>query len=259
MLSDLQLQRHVELEGTANLRNLGGYHTKDGTKTTKWGVLYRSDSLADVPADKAQSVLVNQLHIHNAYDLRSKKEVAQNAYHIPHFNRYAVSIDTRELSQALRDGGDWLNDTAAVVKGMQDIYRDFVNRHGKAIGTFIKGFLNSKPSPDNAAVFHCTAGKDRTGWAAYVVLTLLDVVEEEKRSDYLLTNAYFKTPKDAYDYLGGLGMGPDAMKVLWSVFDEFLDAGIEELSKFGSVEAYAKSHMGLTDDDIQQLRALLLE
>ena len=259
MLSDLQLQRHVELEGTANLRNLGGYHTKDGTKTTKWGVLYRSDSLVDVPADKAQSVLVNQLHIHNAYDLRSKKEVAQNAYHIPHINRYAVSIDTRELSQALRDGGDWLNDTAAVVKGMQDIYRDFVNRHGKAIGTFIKGFLNSKPSPDNAAVFHCTAGKDRTGWAAYVVLTLLDVVEEEKRSDYNLSNCYLECPKEIAEYLLSKGMSKEVMTVLWGAVDEFIDAGMSEVNKLGGMTAYAKSHMGLTDDDIQQLRDVMLE
>ncbi|KAL7697653.1 Tyrosine phosphatase family [Lotmaria passim] len=258
MLSDLQLQRHVELEGTTNLRNLGGYHTKDGTKTTKWGVLYRSDSLADVPADKAQSVLVNQLHIHNAYDLRADKEVTVKSYEVPHITRHVVPIDTTHMARWVKEGED-LHSGPVTFRVMQEIYREFVRSYGPTVGAIIKGILASSPSSNNASLIHCTAGKDRTGWSVYVILSLLDIKEEEKRSDYLLTNAYFKTPKDAYDYLGGLGMGPDAMKVLWSVFDEFLDAGIEELSKFGSVEAYAKSHMGLTDDDIQQLRALLLE
>lgn len=258
MLTSLQQQRHVKLEGISNLRNLGGYHTKDGTKTTRWGILYRSDCLVNAPSDVAQKVLVNTLHIHNAYDLRSKTEVAMRSYQIPNINRYAVSIDTRRLSQCLCDG-DWLHDTAAALNGMQNIYRDFVKSHGKAIGTLIKGFLNSKPTTDNATVFHCAAGKDRTGWAAYVILTLLDVKEEEKRMDYNLTNHHYERPKDAIQYLHHKGMCKEVMAALWRTFDAFIDAGIDEVDKVGGMEAYAKTHMGLTDADIQQLRDVMLE
>jgi protein-tyrosine phosphatase len=259
MLSELQQQRHVELEGTANVRNLGGYHTKDGMKTTKWGVLYRGDSLVKVPSDVAQRVLVNGLHVHAAYDLRSRQEVARQSYHIPNINRYAVPINTEQLSQARREGGDWLNDAAAAKAAMKDFYRELVRTHGKTIGTFIKGFLGTKPSSDNATIFHCTAGKDRTGWTAYVILTLLDVSEEDKRLDYRLTNYYYECPRDIADYLRGKGMSKEVMAVLWTVFDEFLDASIEELDKLGGMKAYAKLHMGLTDADIQQLRDVMLE
>ncbi|KPA84386.1 hypothetical protein ABB37_02372 [Leptomonas pyrrhocoris] len=258
MLSDLQQQRHVELEGTVNLRNLGGYHTKDGTKTTKWGVLYRGDTLGHVPSDVAQRTLVNALHIHNAYDMRNRYEVARQPYHIPNINRYAVPIDTRQLSENVQVG-DCLNDTAAVVKAMQDVYRDLVRSHGKAIGKFIKGFLNSKPSPQNATIFHCTAGKDRTGWAAYVILTLLDVEERDKRLDYILTNNYYGCPRDVAEYLRCKGVGKEVTTALWAAFEELVDAGMNEVNKLGGMEAYAKSHMGLTDDDIQQLRDVMLE
>jgi protein-tyrosine phosphatase len=258
MATDIQRQRHVPLEGTTNLRNLGGYRTNDGTKTTKWGVVYRCDQLADVPPHLAQSVLVDQLHIHASYDLRADKEVEVKNYDIPNLKRNAVPIDTTHMARWVKEGED-MRDGPVTFRVMQEIYREFVREYGMTIGAVIKGILTSKPSPDNASLIHCTAGKDRTGWSVYVLLTLLDVTEEDKRLDYLLTNTYFKTPKDAYDYLGGLGMSEDAMKVLWSVFDEFLDAGIDEVNKLGGVHAYAKSHMGLTDDDIQQLRDLLLE
>ncbi|KPA84384.1 hypothetical protein ABB37_02371 [Leptomonas pyrrhocoris] len=258
MPSDIQKQRYVPLVGTTNLRNLGGYHTNDGTKTTKWGVLYRCDQLAEVPPEMAQRVLVDQLNIHTTYDLRADKEVAVKSYDIPRITRNHVPIDTTQISRWVKDGED-LHSGPVTFRVLQEIYREFVRSYGSTVGSIIKGILASNPSSDNASLIHCTAGKDRTGWSVYVLLTLLDINEEEKRKDYLLTNTYFKVPQDAYDYLGGLGMSGDAMKVLWSVFDEFLDAGIDEVNKFGGVETYAKSHMGLTDADIQQLRETLLE
>ncbi|KPI83092.1 hypothetical protein ABL78_7881 [Leptomonas seymouri] len=258
MLSDLQQQRHVDLKGTVNLRSLGGYHTKDGKKTTKWGVLYRGDCLASVPSDAAQQVLVQKLHIHNAYDLRNKHEVATHFYQIPYVNRYAVPIDTRQLSQCLHTGC-WFGDTASMIAAMKSIYRDFVSSHGRQIGKFIKGFLSTKPSPNNATIFHCTAGKDRTGWVAYVILTLLDVTEEDKRMDYNLTNSYYRCPKDIVECLRFHGVRKEVTASLWTAFDDFIDAGMEEVNRLGGMEAYAMSHMGLTHADIQQLRDVMLE
>ncbi|KAK7202144.1 Tyrosine phosphatase family protein [Novymonas esmeraldas] len=258
MVAELQRQRRVELQGVTNLRNLGGYHTNDGTKTTKWGVVYRCDQLAEIPADLAQAVLVDKLHIHHTYDLRAPVEVAAKSYDIPRIERCAVPIDTTKMASFLQSG-ESLADAGPTFRAMQEVYREFVRSHASTVGAIIKGIVDGNASSDNASLIHCTAGKDRTGWSCYVLLTLLDVREEEKRADYLLTNTYFLQPKDASTYLGGLGMGEEAMKVLWSVFDEFLDAALEEVSRFGGVHEYAKSHMGLTDADIQKLRALMLE
>ncbi|KPI83091.1 hypothetical protein ABL78_7880 [Leptomonas seymouri] len=258
MLTDIQRERHIDLQGTTNFRNLGGYHTRDGKKTTKWGVLYRCDHLTDVPSEKAQSVLVEQLHIHEAYDLRAHKEVVLKNYNFPHITRHSAGIEPTCISEFLKRGEDMSNRNT-VFRAMKAVYRQMVNDCGKVFGSVIKGIIKSKASPDNAVVFHCTAGKDRTGWLAYLILTLLDVTDEDKRFDYLLTNTYFHPLKGASDYTGGLGMGEEAKKALWSVFDEFIDAGIAEVNKYGGVEAYAKSHMGITDEEIQQLRDLLLE
>lgn len=258
MTSNIQRQRHIELEGTTNFRNLGGYRTRDGTKMTKWGVLYRCDHLTDIPPEKAQSVLVDQLHIHNAYDLRAHKEVVAKNYNFPNITRHSVGVEPTSIVEFVKRGEDMSNGKT-VFRAMEAVYRQFVTDYGSVFGSIVKGIIKSKASPDNASLFHCTAGKDRTGWASYVILTLLDVTEEDKRSDYLLTNTYFRPPNGAYDYTGGLGMGDEAKKTLCSVFDQFLDAAIDEVSKFGGVEEYAKSHMGLTHDDIQQLRDLLLE
>jgi protein-tyrosine phosphatase len=258
MATDIQRQRHIELEGTTNLRNLGGYRTRDGTKTTRWGVLYRCGQLADVPPHLAQSVLVDQLHIHNAYDLRAHKEVVAKNYNFTNISRHSIGIEPTCVGDFVKRGED-MSSGKTLFHMMEEVYRQMVTEYGAAFGSVVKGIIKSKVSPDNAALFHCTAGKDRTGWASYLILTLLDVTEEDKRLDYLLTNNYFGPSKSNTHDGGPLGMGDDATKTTGSVCDQFLDAGIDEVSKLGGVHAYAKSHMGLTDDDIQQLRDLLLE
>ncbi|KPA84379.1 hypothetical protein ABB37_02368 [Leptomonas pyrrhocoris] len=258
MLSDIQRQRHIELEGTTNFRNLGGYRTKDGTKTTKWGVLYRCDHLTDISPENAQHVLVDQLHIHEAFDLRAHKEVVAKNYNFHDITRHCVGIEPTRIAEFVKRGEDMSNGKT-VFRAMKAVYQQMVTDYGAIFGSIVKGIIKSKVSSDNAAVFHCTAGKDRTGWAAYLILTLLDVRDEDKRADYSMSNTCFRPPKDAHDSTGGLGMGEEVKGAVGSVCDEFLDASIDEVNKLGGTRAYAKSHMGLTDDDIQQLRDLLLE
>ncbi|KAK7202146.1 Tyrosine phosphatase family protein [Novymonas esmeraldas] len=256
--AELQRQRRVELQGVTNLRNLGGYHTNDGTKTTKWGVVYRGDQLSQVPTDLAQAVLVDKLHIHHTYDLRDGTEVATKSYDIPRIERCAVPIDMSNASHLLGEGEN-LKEVSMARRYMQNFYRDLACSYASTVGAIIKGIVDGNASSDNASLIHCTAGKDRTGWSCYVLLTLLDVREEEKRADYLLTNRYFGIPANAWDYDGAEGMSEEAMAALWTVSDTYLDAALEEVNRLGGVHEYARSHLGLTDADIQKLRALMLE
>ncbi|CBZ30093.1 hypothetical protein, unknown function [Leishmania mexicana MHOM/GT/2001/U1103] len=258
MTSVIQRLRRVEVEGLENLRSLGGYHTNNSTKTTRWGVVYRSEQLCRVPADVAQRVLVDQLHIHHVYDLRDNTEVSAKRYSLLHMQRTSLPIDMSNANQFLKEGED-LKQVATAHRFMQEIYRDFVRSHEPTVGLIIKGIIDNKASCDNAFLIHCTAGKDRTGWCCYVLLTLLDVTEEEKRADYLLMNTFAGIPPDAWDYDGAEGMSEEAMTALWTVFHEYLDAALDELNKMGGIYKYAKSHMGLTDEDIDKLRELMLE
>ncbi|KAK7202145.1 Tyrosine phosphatase family protein [Novymonas esmeraldas] len=143
--------------------------------------------------------------------------------------------------------------------GMQNFYRELACSYASTVGAIIKGIVDSNASSDNASLIHCTAGKDRTGWSCYVLLTLLDVREEEKRADYLLTNMYFNHSPQVRANFRKLGMTEEAIAVLSSVSDSFLDAALEEVDRLGGVHEYARSHLGLTDADIQKLRALMLE
>lgn len=257
MTSASQPLRHIPLEGVSNLRDLGGYSTEDGKKKVRWGVLYRCDQLADIPPTTAAAALVAERHIHHSYDLRGDAEAAMKMYRIDGLCRHAVPIDVAKVDAYLRT--ETAKDEATMVGIMQDIYRNLVQHHGPTVGGVVKSIIESSPSSENASLIHCTAGKDRTGWTCFVILSLLGVTEAEKRKDYLLTNQYFKHPKNAYDYLGGFGMSEAAIKVLWNVCDDFLDAAVEEVEKLGGVESYAISHMNLTSEDIKKLRDALLE
>lgn len=258
MLSGPQRVRHVELDGMTNLRDLGGYHTGDGAKITKWGVLYRGDQPADVPADVAQQVLVQQLHLHTAFDLRDVTETSKRGYDIAHLRRQAIPIDMSRMGDLLPPHAN-VNDGPVAFRLMQAYYRHLVLREGPTIGAVVKAVLKARPSCEDAALIHCTGGKDRTGWTVYLILSLLDVTETEKRQDYALSNTYYQIPDYAYVYEGAAEMSKEAFEAFWRVFPEYLDAAVDEVNKLGGMTAYAKSHMGLTEDDIQQLRDVLLE
>jgi protein-tyrosine phosphatase len=258
MPSDMQRLRHVPLEGMTNLRNLGGYRTRDGTKRTRWGVLYRGDQPSNVPADVAQQVLVQRLHITSTFDLRDGTETVRRSYAIPHICRHSLPIDMSRMNELLPPNAN-VNEGPVAFRLMQSYYQHLVRKEGPAVGAIIKAVLRTSPSLGNAALIHCTGGKDRTGWIIYTLLSLLDVAETEKQADYVLTNTCFQIPKEAYEYEGAAEMSAEAFKAFWCVSLDYLDAAVSEVNALGGMDAYAKSHMGLTDADIQQLRDVMLE
>ncbi len=108
--------------------------------------------------------------------------------------------------------------TEETVELMRESYRDFVNHNAGTFGRFLKHLLE-QPTPQ---VFHCTAGKERTGFATALLLSALGVDRATIEHDYLLTNQLYK--RDAR--LEGQGH-PHVMKVLWQVQPEFLHAAFE--------------------------------
>jgi protein-tyrosine phosphatase len=104
-------------------------------------------------------------------------------------------------------------------------------------------------------VFHCTAGKDRTGFAAALVLSALGVDRATIEHDYLLTNQLYK--RDAR--LEGQGHA-HVMKVLWQVQPEFLDAAFEAVDgQHGGMQDYLHGAIGLTPQEVSELQRRLLE
>jgi protein-tyrosine phosphatase len=107
-----------------------------------------------------------------------------------------------------------------------------------------------------ADLYHCTAGKDRTGWASAVLLTILGVPRETVMADYLASNAYLAGSSRERVLTGA---GVDASKLMLSVNASWLEAAFAEVDeKYGSFDAYVRQGLGLTDADVAALKARYL-
>jgi protein-tyrosine phosphatase len=134
---------------------------------------------------------------------------------------------------------------------MRETYRDFVNHNAGTFGRFLKHLLE-QPTPQ---VFHCTAGKDRTGFAAALLLSALGVDRATIEHDYLLTNRLYRRDPRLE------GKGPaHVMKVLWQVQPEFMQAAFDEVdTRHGGIQGYLQGAIGLSPQELAELQRILLE
>ncbi|OYU31817.1 MAG: protein tyrosine phosphatase [Comamonadaceae bacterium PBBC2] len=237
------------LQGASNFRDLGGYPTLDGQRVRR-GRVFRSDHLAGLSgADVAR---LQALGVGHSLDFRGVAEYTATPYDIPGVQRVALTIEPTVVArmQALVAQGIEPT-TEETVDLMRETYRDFVNRNAETFGRFLKHLL-AQPTPQ---VFHCTAGKDRTGFAAALLLSALGVDRATIEHDYLLTNQlYRRDPR-----LEGKGP-PHVMKVLWQVQPEFLHAAYEAVdAQHGGMRDYLHGAIGLSPQELTELQRMLLE
>ncbi|PVE08035.1 protein tyrosine phosphatase [Limnohabitans sp. Rim28] len=237
------------LQGASNFRDLGGYRNAEGRRVRR-GQVFRSDHLAGLtPEDHLQ---LQALGVRHSLDFRGKGEFTLTPYAIPGVQRLALPIEPTVIArmQALVAQGV-VPTTEETVDLMRETYRDFVNRNADTFGRFLKHLLE-QPNPQ---VFHCTAGKDRTGFAAALLLSALGVDRATIEHDYLLTNQLYK--RDAR--LEGQGH-PHVMKVLWQVQPAFLQAAFDAVdAQHGGMRNYLHGAIGLSPQETQALQELLLE
>ena len=237
------------LEGASNFRDVGGYRNANG-QSVRRGRVFRSDHLAGLTTEDLARV--EALGIAHSLDFRGVAEYTATPYAIPGVQRVALTIEPTVIArmQALVAQGI-VPTTEETVELMRETYRDFVNRNADTFGRFLKHLLE-QPSPQ---VFHCTAGKDRTGFAAALLLSALGVDRATIEHDYLLTNQLYK--RDAR--LEGQGH-PHVMKVLWQVQPEFLHAAFETIdTQHGGMRDYLHGAIGLSPQEVAELQRMLLE
>jgi len=192
------------------------------------------------------------LGIGHSLDFRGAAEYTATPYSIPGVQRLALTIEPSVIArmQALVVQGI-VPTTEETVALMQETYRDFVNHNAATFGRFLKHLLE-QPTPQ---VFHCTAGKDRTGFAAALLLSALGVDRATIEHDYLLTNQLYKRD----NRLEGSGH-PHVMKVLWQVQPEFLHAAFEAVdTQHGGMQDYLHGAIGLSPQELAALQRLMLE
>ena len=232
----LHPDRVLALEGATNFRDLGGYLGQGG-RPVRWRRLFRSEHLAALtPQDRATLQVVG---VDRAYDFRGQAERAAAAYEWPGLESQHLSIEPTVV-QRLRESAAAGNALTPelVAQLMKDLYRSLVTTQTKPFAKLFEALLQA----DTPLVFHCTAGKDRTGVAAALILLALGVSREDVARDYLLTNDVFRHTPAGQDELPA-----EALAVLWRVQSGFLEAALQTIeAQHGGVDAFLAGPMGLS-------------
>jgi protein tyrosine/serine phosphatase len=183
------MERRILLSGPVNFRDLGGYDTADGRRV-RWRRLFRSDSLSPVTADDAR-LLTEDLGLVAVVDLRTSREVRRDgrgglADVALHYHHVPLLEDDDLDSRSARpfDGS------------LHEAYRHLLGQCGRRISSAL-GAIASEVA-EHPTVFHCTAGKDRTGIVAALVLAFLGVSDQDIVADYALTQEVMPTMMERF-------------------------------------------------------------
>ena len=229
-----------------NLRDLGGYKTVSGA-TVASGLLYRSNQLSGISPGDMQKLA--GLELKNAYDLRTTEEREKRPEELPAGVEYVVVDVLSDSPQAGPAQLEKLMSDPAVANaelgggkveaGFQASYREFVSLPS-AQREFSKMFLALGDKTELPALFHCTTGKDRTGWAAAAFLTLMGVPRETVYEDYLRSNDYILPAyQPVIESFVAAGGNEEIPKAILGVKKEYLDAAFDEMqTRYGGCLLY---------------------
>jgi protein-tyrosine phosphatase len=260
-MTDVVYGRDLGLAGLPNARDLGGYPTATGNRV-RGGVLFRSD--APVSATDDDLAALGALGIRCVIDLRGDAEIERfglSPWTAPRVHLPVGDVSGTILAAVMMSDGDEPMTAETSERMMTDMYRSFV-ADDVSRAQFAEA-LRLIADPDGLPLlFHCAAGKDRTGWLSAIVLTALGVDEETVFADYLLTNERFGTGRGAVTrdvLLTALGeMIPDIGPIipLMEARSGYLAAAFDEVSaRYGTFEAFLDDGLGA---DVAGLRANLL-
>ncbi|MBU1642266.1 tyrosine-protein phosphatase [bacterium] len=260
------LGRALNISTVPNLRDVGGYKTKDG-ETVACGLAYRSDTFNPMSSEDLKQL--ERIGLKNDYDLRTAAEVKVSPDQMPNGVQYhllnvladAKSAAPAEL-EALMNQPRKAN---AVLGGgkiealFEESYREIISLPN-AKHAYRKLFLSLTDQKNLPAVFHCTTGKDRTGWAAAALLTLLGVPQETVMADYMRSNDYVLPQfQHAIDSFVAAGGERDIPVAIFGVKPEYLKASFDEMQKqYGTIENYFAEGLGIDAAGQKALRQLFL-
>jgi protein-tyrosine phosphatase len=165
-------RRRVKMSGTFNLRDIGGYSTKDG-KFTQWGKFYRSDTLHQLPVEERE--VLSQKGIGLIVDLRFPHE---GTYH------FHKELGIKYVNISLHNPADLRTEKP---KSLFELYCSIIDSKHESIYQIFQSFIAEQ---GKAILFHCKSGKDRTGIIAALLLDLAGVPHEIIVEDYALSATY---------------------------------------------------------------------
>jgi protein-tyrosine phosphatase len=241
--------RHFSLAGASNFRDLGGYPTKDG-RAVRWRQIFRSNHLGHLTGTDIE--VLRGLGLKSAFDFRGTEERAaaicvldEIAVHSLPIEPTVVAVLRARLAAGLSPS------SAEAAEIMRASYRSYVEHNTPRFRALFAHLLEDRAP----LVIHCTAGKDRTGFACALILHALGVSDDLIAEDYLLTNRFYR-----HDPSAGTDLSEEVRKVLGSVQSSFLAAAFDGIrAGYGDLDGYFNDGLGLGAGERRSLQARYLE
>lgn len=241
----------IDKTGVVNFRDIGGYYTKEG-KQVRHGMFYRSAPLMNLTLQ--QQDYLDSLQIKTIFDLRSTMEVKGNEDYIPKGASYVHASGIQDME-------------ADKMKGNFDFAQLLKQADAKMLKGFIENIYKELPiqnpayrsmmqvimAQETPLLFHCSAGKDRTGFAAALILLILGVDEETVMYDYLLSNELRKEAN--HEVFQNVQKQQSDMEALMLVNPYYLTLSFEKIKEvYGTFDNYI-----LQEFDIDETKRKLLK
>lgn len=258
--------RQLPLEGAANFRDLGGYRTSDG-QSVKWGKVYRSNNLAGLTDGDYQ--YLRSIGLRLVCDVRTEFERTRQPtrWQGPAPDFLLTPIGSEALIRSASSSFDPKNKAASQTSLVSETrgYEQFITEYA---GEYDKVFHRLLAADGLPLVLHCSAGRDRTGMFAAMLLTMLGVPRETVVDDYLLTGKYLLSDsavqKMATDIQKSMGLSapPDIayLKERLEMKRAVMDSSFQVIDEhYGSFENFRREKLHISDDELVRMKALLLE
>lgn len=254
----------LPFEGGNNFRELGGYAADEG-KTVKWGQIFRGIPTSLLQSD-ADRKLLDSLGLRLILDLRSEAEAAKQPDSVPDGARLVricglCHSDGSEIAFSPEDKEKLLQGRLDEDHNMADAMYQQMLFGNKAF----KELFRALEAGETPILFHCSAGKDRTGVAAMLILLALGASDEVISADFVQSNVCRRPELEAAwrkhadeiasdpvmkdHYLGIVGVYPESVPFVLGIIRQ----------KFGSADAYLEAEYGLTPARLMRLRRMYLE
>ena len=255
-------ERKLHLLGSPNFRDLGGYETHDGRRL-RWGKVFRSGKLSSL--DEEDIAAVNRLGLTLVCDFRQQQEQQLEPSqlgesHPATFHCLPITPGSSESFMAnLLDG---IIDLENAADFMETMNRDFVINHLHQYARMFELLLED----EHKVLIHCASGKDRTGFAAALILDVLGVQEEGIVEDYLLTNHNFPVDEEMerlsklFTDRSGKSLPEKILRPLLEVHPDYIKACFDEIDqRYHSRRHFYESALGLDEGRIERLREGFLD
>ena len=239
-------ERQLPMSGGFNMRDLGGYRTSDG-RHVKWGRIIRSDDLHSLTNEDL--AYLASIPVKTVADFRSLQEVRAMPDKLSPQGMTYVGLPITPGS--LDDLQSYIAMTPEEVEAKMEWMNVYFATSDEGRERYRELFRLLQETDDAAILFHCSAGKDRTGMGAALILYALGVPEQTVMEDYLASNGYLAGKYSRY------AERFPQLKGMLEVKPNYLSAGIDSIrTAYGSVETYLRGELGA---DIGKLREFYLD